>query len=87
MFELRGKLSQTQSIVLGIAGVALIVLLWWALAGLFSRQIPVVDSFNTELPSALTSDSLSNAGFRDSILRADSLKLANTASMKTPNTS
>jgi len=87
MFELRGKLSNRQSLSLGIAGVVLIVLLWWALAELFSRQIPVVESFNTELPSALTSDSLSNAGFRDSILRADSLKLANTASMKTPNTS
>ncbi|TAK46539.1 MAG: ABC transporter permease subunit, partial [Saprospiraceae bacterium] len=82
MFELRGKLSQTQSIVLGIAGVVLIVLLWWALAELFSRQIPVVDSFNTELPSALTSDSLTNAGFRDSILRADSLKLANATEFK-----
>ncbi|MFQ5445570.1 MAG: ABC transporter permease [Saprospiraceae bacterium] len=82
MFELRGNLTNKQSIGLGIAGVVLLLLLWWALAELFSRQIPVVEGFNTELPSALTADSLANAAARDSILRADSLKLANATKFK-----
>jgi len=82
MFELRGELTNRQSLGLGIAGVVLILLLWWALAELFSRQIPVVEGFSTELPSALTADSLANASARDSILRTDSLKLANATEFK-----
>jgi NitT/TauT family transport system permease protein len=82
MFELRGKLTNRQSLGLGIAGVVLILLLWWVLAEVFSQQIPVVEGFNTELPSALNSDSLANAATRDSILRADSLKLANATEFK-----
>ncbi len=77
MFELRGKLTSTQTLILGIGGVVLIILLWWAMAELLSRQIPVVENFNTELPSSLTQDSLQNSLLRDSILRVDSVKMAN----------
>lgn len=77
MFELRGHLNNAQQIGLGIAGIIIILLIWWALAEAFSRQVPVVEGYNTELPSTLTGDSLANAALRDSILQADSIKLAN----------
>jgi NitT/TauT family transport system permease protein len=82
MFELRGKLTSAQSLVLGIAGIVLIIVLWWLLAEAFSRRVPVVEGFNTELPSTLTADSLENVILRDSILRADSVKLANATQFK-----
>ena len=82
MFELRGKLTNTQNIILGIAGVVIILVLWWLLAEAFSRKVPVVEGFNSELPSTLTADSLENTVLRDSILQADSVKLANATEFK-----
>jgi NitT/TauT family transport system permease protein len=82
MFELRGKLTNTQSLVLGIAGVVIILALWWLLAEAFSRKVPVVEGFTTELPSTLTADSLNNEVLRDSILRVDSVKMANATAFK-----
>lgn len=77
MFDLRGKLTSIQQLILGVAGVLIILVLWWLLAEAFSRKVPVVEGFNTELPSQLTGDSLVNTSLRDSILRADSIKFAN----------
>lgn len=77
MFELRGKLTRLQGIVLGIVGLVVILAIWWILAEAFSRKIPVVDGFNETLPSTLTADSIQNTALRDSILRADSVKFAN----------
>lgn len=77
MFELRGKLSNTQTLLLGIGGAIMLLLLWWLIAELFSRQIPVVEDYNRELPSTLTQDSLENQRLRDSILMADSIRMAN----------
>ena len=77
MFELRGKLSSSQKLILGIAGVLVILLAWWLLAEAFSRKVPVVEGFTTELPSLLAEDSLEVAALRDSILLADSIKFAN----------
>lgn len=82
MFELRGKLTKSQSLILGIAGVAIILAAWWALAEALSRKVPVVDGFTTELPSSLTADSIQNTVLRDSILRADSIKFANAKEFK-----
>ncbi len=82
MFELRGKLSNAQQIGLGIAGVVVILAIWWLLAEAFSRKIPVIKGYNTELPSSLTGDSLANIALRDSILLADSLKFANATEFK-----
>ncbi len=36
LFELRGKLSPTQNAILGLAGLALILLIWWGLAEYFA---------------------------------------------------
>ena len=81
MFELRGKLSKSQSATLGIVGAILLVIIWWALAEIKSERIPDVE-ISRELPSTLGQDSLKNAAIRDSILLADSIKIANATSFK-----
>lgn len=81
MFELRGKLTRSQTILLGAAGLVVILLVWWLLAEAFSRKIPDVE-ITRELPSTLGADSLENMRLRDSILLADSLAMANATSFR-----
>ncbi|MEN0002802.1 MAG: ABC transporter permease subunit [Bacteroidota bacterium] len=76
LFQLRGTLSKQQNILLGIIGLVLFVLVWWALAELFSDQKPVVD-FDPVLPSQINQDSAEIQVNVDSLIRADSIKLAN----------
>ena len=75
LFKLHGKLSKSQSLVLGIAGVVLLVIVWWVLAEIFAVNRPLVE-LNSRLPSAIDQDSATLA-LRDSMLRADSIALAN----------
>ncbi len=82
MFELRGKLTKSQSLMLGIFGIVFILAMWWVLAEALSKKVPVVEGFNPELPSSLTADSLQNTLLRDSILLADSIKFANAKEFK-----
>lgn len=81
MFELRGTLTNSQSLTLGIIGALLIVIGWWALAEIKSERVPDVN-ISRELPSTLGQDSLQNRIIRDSILRADSLTMANATKFK-----
>ena len=73
-FELRGKLQSTASWVLTLLGFLLTITAWWILAELLSTNNPVVSGYNPYLPSSL--DSM-NVVTRDSILRQDSIILAN----------
>lgn len=75
LFKLRGTLSLGHQAMLAVAGVALTLGLWWALAEALSTQRPLVDGGLTALPSAL--DTTITTAQRDSILRQDSLLLAN----------
>ena len=77
LFKLRGELTSTQSIVLGVAGLIFILVLWWVLAESFSRQIPIVENYHQELPVAKGPDSLLTVAIRDSIVLSDSLAFAN----------
>lgn len=70
MFDLRGKLTRTQSIALGITGGALLVAFWWLLAEMLA--VPALDY---RAPS-LDDPALQNLN-RDSLLRADSIQFAN----------
>ncbi len=76
LFKLRGKLSDRQSLLLGIAGFVLFVVFWWILSEVFAIQKPIIEGYTTELPSSLSTDSLDIAR-RDSILQVDSIKFAN----------
>lgn len=75
LFKLQGKLSKSEKLVLGIAGVIIFILFWWILAELLAVNRPLV-SVNARLPSSIGQDAETLAK-RDSILRADSIALAN----------
>ena len=70
MFDLRGQLTRTQSIALGITGGALLIALWWLLAEMLA--VPALDY----RAPALDDPALQNLN-RDSLLRADSIRFAN----------
>ena len=77
LFKLRGKLTKTQSLVLGIAGLIVLIAIWWILAEVNSEQRAVIDDYETHLPSSILQDSTIQPIDRDSLARADSIKLAN----------
>lgn len=77
LFKLRGKLTKTQSLVLGIAGLFILIAIWWILAELNAEQRAVIDDYETHLPSSILQDSTLQSIDRDSLARADSIKLAN----------
>jgi len=72
MFQLRGSLSRTQSIVLGLIGLVLFVLVWWILAEALAVQRPVVDGYTTRIPSP--AEAAEQGINLDSLLRADSIR-------------
>lgn len=76
LFELRGQLSQSQKVTLGLIGFVLLLLFWWALAEMKSVQKPIIEGYNTTLPSSLDK-SEANIAYRDSLIRADSIAFAN----------
>lgn len=82
LFKLRGSLSKSQSLTLGLVGLVLFLLVWWLLSELLARKVPVIADYNTELPSMVGQDSARIAALRDSILRADSIKVANATEFK-----
>lgn len=82
LFKLRGELTTTQSVVLGLAGLVFILVLWWVLAESFSRKIPIVENYHKELPIAKGDDSLRIVAIRDSILLQDSLAFVNATEFK-----
>ncbi|MEM0991823.1 MAG: ABC transporter permease subunit [Bacteroidota bacterium] len=75
LFELRGKLSASQSLLLGIIGLVVFIVLWWIAAELLAVQRPVVEGYTTRIPSELEAAELGID--RDSLLRADSIRFEN----------
>jgi len=76
LFDIRGKLSQSQRLILGLIGFVLLVLFWWVLAEMKAVQKPIIEGYTTQLPSSINADEATMA-LRDSILQADSLAFAN----------
>ena len=76
LFKLRGALTKTQELTLGIIGIAIFLLAWWAVAEMNSTYKAVANT-SSELPSTLGADSLANQILVDSILLADSIAVAN----------
>jgi len=75
MFQLRGKLTSSQQLLLGIIGFVIFLLAWWILAEILAQQVPVVDDYQTRLPSMEEREN-SNINL-DSLLQADSIRFAN----------
>lgn len=75
LFDAEHRYTPTQKTLLGLAGLVIFVAVWWVLAEALAVQRPAVD-ITTRPPSSLSLDPAEIAA-RDSILRADSLALAN----------
>ena len=72
LFELRGTLTATQRVVLGLAGLVVLLVVWWVLAEALGRDRPIVEGYNVRL------DEIDRAVVdMDSLARADSLRYAN----------
>lgn len=75
MFKLRGDLSTSQSILLGILGLLIFIVTWWVIAEVLSVQRPVVDGYTTRIPSE--AEAAEQGINRDSLLQADSIRFEN----------
>lgn len=76
LFKLRGDLSSSQKLILGIVGFVLLILIWWMIAEAKSVQVPVLSGEKSVYPSSIGADTKTLA-LIDSLARADSLALAN----------
>lgn len=76
LLHARERFSSSQKNLLVVAGLVIFVALWWALAEFNAEMRPIVD-IETHLPSSIVDDSLAAPVNRDSLIRVDSLKLAN----------
>ncbi|MEO0338973.1 MAG: hypothetical protein AAF242_07140, partial [Bacteroidota bacterium] len=75
LFKLRGELSRSQSIILGIVGLVIFLLVWWAVAEALSVQRPIVNDYVTRIPSPAEAE---EQGINiDSLLREDSIRFEN----------
>lgn len=81
LFKIRGKLTRTQDLILGIAGLIIFVAVWWIMAEASSDYNYVYEGFNNRLPSTLNLDPDAPRIDRDSLKAAiayqDSLAEAN----------
>lgn len=77
LFKLRGELTSQQNLVLGVVGFVIFVALWWILAEAFAIERPIVEGYQTRLPSSVVTDTSQNAVNIDSLLREDSIRFAN----------
>jgi NitT/TauT family transport system permease protein len=75
LFELRGTLTRTQSLLLGVAGLVLFIIVWWIAAETLAVQRPIVDGYTTRIPTVMEAEELGID--RDSLLRADSIRFEN----------
>lgn len=81
LFKLRGSLTRTQDLLLGVLGFVIFIAIWWLAAESFSTQKPIIEGFDNRLPSSLNLDPDGPQINRDSLARAialqDSLAFAN----------
>ena len=81
LFKLRGKLSRSQDLLLGLLGFLIFIAIWWLAAESFSIQKPIIEGFNNRLPSSLNLDSEGPQINQDSlalaIAKQDSIAFAN----------
>jgi len=74
LFRLRGELSKSENLILGIIGLVIFIGLWWLAAEFFAVKKPIVEGYTYTLPSSLDEN---NEALLDSIALADSLAYAN----------
>ncbi len=77
LFKLRGELKSSQSIILGLIGFVILILIWWAVAEMLAIERPVIEGFDTQLESSIGKDPEVHQRYLDSIAQVDSLNFAN----------
>ena len=81
LFKLRGKLTRSQDLLLGLLGFLIFIAIWWLAAESSSIQRPIIEGFNNRLPSSLNLDSEGPQINQDSlalaIAKQDSIAFAN----------
>ena len=81
LFKLRGKLTRSQDLLLGLLGFLIFIAIWWLAAESSSIQRPIIEGFNNRLPSSLNLDSEGPQIDQDSLALAiaiqDSIAFAN----------
>lgn len=75
LFKLRGDLSKSQSIILGIIGFVLLILIWWIIAESKSEQLPIYEA--VEFPSSTLGADDKMLALLDSLQQLDSIRAAN----------
>lgn len=74
------RYTSTQKLLFGLLGIVIFLAVWWLLAEALAVERPVVE-INTRPPSSLSLDPAEIAA-RDSILRVDSIAIANATEFK-----
>jgi NitT/TauT family transport system permease protein len=72
LFKLGAKPNNRESLIFGVIGGIVLLLIWWGLAEYFSVQKPIIEGYSTELPSTINGSSINV----DSLAKADSIKFA-----------
>jgi len=75
LFKLRGSLSKSQTIILGIIGFVLLIGIWWMIAEARSESLPVYEA--VEFPESTLGADDKMLAMLDSLQRVDSLRAAN----------
>ncbi|MEM8525515.1 MAG: ABC transporter permease subunit [Bacteroidota bacterium] len=75
LFKLRGRLSTSQNLILGIIGLLLFVIFWWIMAEALAVKRPLVDGYTTRIPTVAEAEGMGID--RDSLLQADSIRFEN----------
>lgn len=75
MFKLRGNLSKKQEWILTLLGFVVLIIVWWAMAEIFSQKTPIIEGYHQTLPSSIGEDV--DLAALDSIARKDSVLFAN----------
>ena len=71
MFKLRGALTKSQEIMLGLVGLVIFIAVWWIAAEVLSREKPIIEGYDNTI-------SYNAEGVNaDSLARADSIAFAN----------
>ncbi|HMN90292.1 MAG TPA: ABC transporter permease subunit [Saprospiraceae bacterium] len=77
LLQIGGKPGRTENTILGLIGFVLLIAVWWLLAEALAVKRPIVEGYTTRLPSTVVPDADEESINVDSLLREDSIRLAN----------
>lgn len=76
LFNLRGGLSKSQNLTLGLIGFVLFIAFWWIMAEVNAEMKPIDPEFETRLESSIGKDSIEFQRYLDSLEVVDSIRIS-----------